>query len=143
MFTIEQIKAAHNNLSSGADFPVYVQNLMQIGVSGYETYSVDGHTNYFGYNEFTIETGPMYEPLIVSDERNKAQFQLDLKANQEGRTDFFAFCRDCAKSGVEKWIVDMADMTCTYYDKEGDPFLKETILTPSEDKRRSLSEVKS
>ena len=53
------------------------------------------------------------------------------------------FCRDCAKSGVEKWIVDMADMTCTYYDKEGDPFLKETIPTPSEDKRRSLSEVKS
>jgi len=132
MFTIEQIKAAHNTIRSGADFPVYIQNLMQIGVNGYETYSVDGHSTYFGYDEFTIDSGPLYESIIVSDKKNKTQFLLDLKANQNDKTDFLTFCRDCAKSGIEKWIVDIGEMTCTYYDKEGDPILKETIHTPFE-----------
>jgi len=35
--------------------------------------------------------------------------------------------QDCAKSGIEKWIVVMAKMTCTYYDKNGNALLVETI----------------
>jgi hypothetical protein len=47
MFTIEQIKAAHSKVKSGTDFPAYVQELIALGVTGYETYVADGHTGLF------------------------------------------------------------------------------------------------
>jgi uncharacterized protein YbcV (DUF1398 family) len=37
------------------------------------------------------------------------------------------FCSDCAKSGIEKWIVCMEKMTCTYFDKAGNEMLEEMI----------------
>lgn len=36
MFTIEQIKAAHSKVKSGADFPSYIREIKQLGVTGYE-----------------------------------------------------------------------------------------------------------
>jgi len=110
MFTIEQIKKAHSRVKSGADFPNFVQDLIQLGVNGFETYSEDGHTTYFGYLEYTVESGPIYDKIMVNDQIDKLQFQQDLKANQEGKTDFVTFCHDGAKSGIEKWIMDMSNM---------------------------------
>jgi len=132
MFTIEQIKEAHSRVKSGADFPNFVIDLIQLGVNGFETYSADGHSTFFGYLEYTVETGPLYKTITVNEQSDKAQFQLALKANQEGKTDFLTFCRDCAQSGVEKWIMDMSNMTCTYFDRAGDPVLAETIPIPRE-----------
>jgi uncharacterized protein YbcV (DUF1398 family) len=37
------------------------------------------------------------------------------------------FLNDCAKSGVEKWIVVMDGMTCSYYDKAGNEIVAEII----------------
>ena len=61
---------------------------------------------------------------------NGNQFIADLKTHQQGGTDYPTFCNDCAKSGVEKWIVDMKRMTCTYYDKKGNEMLVEQIPVP-------------
>jgi uncharacterized protein YbcV (DUF1398 family) len=44
-----------------------------------------------------------------------------------GKTDYLTFCNDCAKSGIEKWIVRLEEMTCTYYDKAGNDILVEKI----------------
>jgi hypothetical protein len=35
MFTVEQIRAAHNKVKSGADFPAYIQEIKALGVSQY------------------------------------------------------------------------------------------------------------
>jgi hypothetical protein len=37
MFAIEQIKAAHSKVKSGADFLNYVQDLIKLGITSYET----------------------------------------------------------------------------------------------------------
>jgi len=127
MFTIDQIKAAHSKVKSGADFPAYVQDLIALGVTNYETYVTDGHTDYFGKNDFKISSGNKYEPVTVADEADANQFEKNLKAHQQGKTDYPTFCNDCANFGVEKWKVDMKAMTCTYYDKAGNEMLAETI----------------
>lgn len=127
MFTIEQIKAAHSKVKSGADFPNYVQDLILLGVTSYETYVVDGHTDYFGKNNYQVSSSPRYTPLTVAAQSNAEQFKSNLKAHQQGNTDYPAFCKDCAKSGVEKCIVSMDKMTCTYYDTTGNELLKEVI----------------
>jgi uncharacterized protein YbcV (DUF1398 family) len=130
MFTIEQIKTAHSKVKSGADFPNYVQDLLKLGVIYYETYVADGHTDYFGQQDFKISSEEKYDKLIIADNSNLSQFQTDIKAHQQGKTNYPTFCADCAKSGIEKWTVDMAIMTCSYYDKAGNEMLVEIIHQP-------------
>ena len=130
MFTISQIREAHSKVRSGADFPNYVQDLIKLGVERYETYVSDGRTLYQGSNGFRAESDPRYAVLNITHKSNKDLFRQDLKAHQQGKTDYPAFCRDCAKSGIEKWVVNMSAMTCTYYDKAGNEMLVETIPAP-------------
>lgn len=127
MFTIDQIKAAHSKVKSGADFPNYIQELIQLGVTSYETYVSDGHTDYFGKDAYQTSTTPAYDTLFIAEISNTEQFKIDLKAHQQGQTDYPTFCKDCAKSGIEKWTVAMDKMTCTYYDKAENELLTEII----------------
>jgi len=127
MFTVEQIKAAHSKVKSGADFPSYIQDLIRLGVVFYEAYVADGHTDYFGNADFKTSSPPKYTQLKIADQSNLDQFRFDLKAHQQGKTDYFTFCSDCAKSGVEKWAVSMEEMTCSYFDKAGNKLLVEVI----------------
>lgn len=129
MFSIAQINTALSKVKSGADFPQYIQDIIQLGVNSFETFVFDNHTNYFGDNDFKISSEGRSEILSVEEKSNAEQFQSDLKAHQQGKTDYATFLVDCAKSGVEKWAVVMNRMTCTYYDKSGNVMLVEKIPT--------------
>lgn len=127
MFTVEQIKAAHSKVKSGADFPAYIQDIKQLGVTFYETFVTDGHTDYYGINEYKTSSSATYAALTIAPHSNIEQFKADIKAHQQGKTDYSTFCSDCAKSGIEKWTVCMDKMTCTYYDQAGNEILVEQI----------------
>lgn len=128
MFTIEQIKAAHAKVKSGADYPNYVKDIILLGVTHYDNFVADGHAVFYGGNS-QAEWTAKYEPLEVAATCNKEQFITDLKAHQQGKTNYPTFCSDCARSGIEKWIVKLDKMTCTYYDKAGNEVLQEIIPT--------------
>jgi len=127
MFTLEQIKTAHSKMRSGADFPIYIKAMKDLGVTSYETFVSDGHTDFFGANDYRTSSTAKYEAMEIAATSNAAAFKLDLIAHQQGKKDFQAFCNDCAKSGIEKWTVLMKEMTCTYYDKAGNVVLLETV----------------
>lgn len=129
MFTISQIIEAHSKVKSGADFPKYMQDVIALGVISFETFVFDNHTNYQGKDNFEVSSEGFSETLIVAEESNIVQFKADLKTHQQGKTDYKTFLLDCANSGIEKWIVIMNKMTCTYYDKAGSEVLVETIPT--------------
>lgn len=127
MFTLQEIKAAHGKVKSGADFPAYVQGLKKLGVIHYETFVTDGHTVYIGAANQQVNAPPQYETLTVAHTSNRPQFKSDLKAHQEGETDYHTFCADAARSGIEKWVALLDEMTCTYFDKAGSGILVEVI----------------
>jgi len=129
MFTIEQIKAAHSKVNSGADFPRYFENLRALRVSWYETFVTDGHTVYHGTNDYETTSPARYTALPIAARANPQQFQADLQAHQQGKTDYPTFCGQCAVLGVAKWIVRMEARTCTYYDRENHVVLTEVIPT--------------
>lgn len=129
MFTVEQIESAHEKVKSGADFPHYIQEIKKLGVLSFETWVFDSHTVYFGKNEFQTNSKPKYENLIVADTSDKDKFGEYLKIHQKGETDYFAFCKHCAETGIEKWNVNLEEMTCTYYDKLGNEVLVEIVPT--------------
>lgn len=130
MFSINQIKEIHSKVKSGADFPTYIQNLIELGVVSYDLFVSDGHSQYFGKDNYNIQSEVKYAELQVSEASDKVKFQHYLKIHQAGQTDYLTFCQHSAETGVEKWTVDMAQMTCTYYDKQGNGMLVEEIPMP-------------
>ena len=127
MFTVEQIKAAHSKVRSGVDFPAYIQDIKKLGVTFYETFVIDGHTDYYGANDYKTSSMARYEALTIATITITEQFKIDLKAHQQGKTDYQTFIRMCASFGIEKWAVCMDKMTCTYYDKASNEILIEQI----------------
>lgn len=130
MFQLKEIKAAHSKVKSGADFPMYVQDLIKLGVKKYDTFVNDGHTTYFGEENYMIQSEARYAKLHVANISDKERFKHYLKSHQRGQTDYATFCNHSAETGVEKWTVDMNHMTCTYYDKANNKMLEEAIRTP-------------
>lgn len=127
MFTVEQIKAAHSKVKSGADFPAYIKEIKSLGVTHYEAYVTDGHIDYHGANDFTAKVPAKYDPLVISDTSKSEAFKAELIAHQQGKTDFLTFIKMCAAFGIEKWAICMDKMTCTYYDIAENEILVEKI----------------
>ena len=126
-FTLQQIDEAHSKVKSGADFPAYISEIKSFGVISFETYVSDGHTVYRGINNFSIESAGIYEQKNINEHCNSDAFVLYLKNHQQGKTDFFQFCEDCAVTGIEKWVVDLNALTCIYFNKSRDKVLTEQI----------------
>ena len=127
MFTVEQIKAAHSKVKSGADFLAYIQEIKALGVTHYEAYVMDGHVDYHGANNYTANEPSKYDALPIAEETKTGIFKAELLAHQQGKTDYLTFIKMCAETGIEKWAVCLDKMTCTYYDKEGHEILVEGI----------------
>ncbi|CAG4999921.1 hypothetical protein DYBT9275_02344 [Dyadobacter sp. CECT 9275] len=127
MFTIEQIKAAHSKVKSGADFPAYVKDLKKLGVLYYDHFVSDGHTSYFGNSGLSLSGDAKYPEMEVAKKASLTELQNALKIHQAGKTDYPTFCRQAVESGVEKWKVNMIGMTCIYYDLAGNEMLTEQI----------------
>lgn len=126
-FTLNQIQAAHAKVKSGADFPAYIRELNGLGVGSYETYVSNGRTQFYGDDEHKIELPAKYQQLRIANQSTNEGFRERLRAHQQGKTDYPTFCNDCAEAGIDKWIVSVDEMTCTYYDKEGNKILCEFI----------------
>jgi len=126
-FTADQLKAAHSKVRSGADFPAYIKEIKALGVTHYETYVSDGHTDYHGAGGYTANVPAKYDPMAIADTLKSELFKTELLAHQQGQTDYLVFIKMCATAGVEKWMIRMDNMTCTYYDKAGNEILVEAI----------------
>ena len=129
MFTIAQIKEAHSRVKSGADFPAYIQDLITLGVKGYDTFVNDGHVEYFGADNYRVAATETYNTITVAPAANKERFIEFLVMHQDGQTDYLTFCNHAAQCGITKWSVNITEMTCTYFDSSDAEILIEKIPT--------------
>ena len=127
MFTIEQIKQAHDKVQTAADFSNYIKDLIELGVLGYDTHVKDGEVSYFGKDNFSISTTDKYPAIKIAPTANKERFIEFLVIHQDGQTDYLTFCNDAANCGIASWRVDIIEMTCTYFDASGAAIVIEKI----------------
>ncbi len=130
MFTLDQIKAVHAQVKSGADFPQYVQHMKQLGIVAYDLYVADGHARYVGFEQ-VLESEPAYPPLAVAATGSQPALAQALTQHQQGHTDYPTFCRQAAAAGVEKWTTRTVELSCTYYDRQGQILVVEAIPLPT------------
>ena len=127
MFTLAQIEAAHSNVESGKDFPKFARTIKELGVQTFEIFVGDGSAIYKGENGYEVSGVQQYAPVLIYGIVDPTKFLEGLRNHQQGHTDFFQFCKDCADSGIHKWIVDLTAKTCTYYDVSGTTVFEEKI----------------
>lgn len=127
MFTIEQIKAAHAKVKSGADFPQYIRDIKALGVIYYETYVRDGYSRFTGYGGHEAQWEAKYPSITIAENADAAGLIATLKEHQQGKSDYLTFCSRAASFGVERWKVDLSRMTCTYFDRGNSEMLVEQI----------------
>jgi uncharacterized protein YbcV (DUF1398 family) len=127
MFTIEQIKTAHSKVKSGADFPAYIREIKELGVTHYAAYVSDGHIDYYGASDYIQKVPAKYDTKFIADSADIETFKEELKAHQQGKTDYLTFITMCADTGIEKWEICLSKMTCTYFNKAGNLILVEQI----------------
>jgi uncharacterized protein YbcV (DUF1398 family) len=127
MFTIEQIKQAHDKVQTNTDFPIYIQDLIELGVKGYDTLVHDGHVEYYGNNDYSVSTDKKYASIKITLSANKERFIEFLVMHQNEQTDYFTFCQQAAQTGIAKSRIDILEMTCTYFDASGDAIVIEKI----------------
>jgi uncharacterized protein YbcV (DUF1398 family) len=127
MFTLNQIREAHSRVKSGADFPSYIQDMKKLGVQSYEHFVNDGHITYQGASDFNLSAPPKWDPVPVAPVGKPDMLSHEISIHQKGQTDYLTFCRHAAGAGVEKWVVDIKNMMCTYYDRSGGNMVAEPI----------------
>jgi uncharacterized protein YbcV (DUF1398 family) len=127
MFTIEQIKEAHSKVKNGADFTNYIQDLIILGVKGYDTFVNDGHVQYYGVNNYSVTSDEKYDAIVIAASANKERFIEFLVMHQDGQTDYLTFCNHAGQCGIARWRVDIIEMTCTYFDQSDAEILIEKI----------------
>ncbi len=127
---MDQIHDAFKKVSSGADFPQFVQDLKSIGVTYYDNYVADGRTIYYGTNHYTVDGETKYASLIVNTNSSADKLKHSISIHQQGQTDYPTFCMQAAAAGVNKWTTHMIEMTVTYLDKQGTTLTVEPIPQP-------------
>lgn len=127
MFTVAQIEKAHSKVKTGADFPNYIQDLIQLGVVRFDTFVSDSHSDYYGAKDFQTSSGGKYESIAIEYSLQLETFEKELKEHQQGKTDYMGFIASCAKNGIHKWTMDLKAFTCVYYDKGGNVVLTEVV----------------
>ncbi|MGM9475980.1 DUF1398 domain-containing protein [Pedobacter sp. GSP4] len=128
MFTIEDIQAAGAKVKTGADFPQFIKEIKELGVKRNDVYVSNGLSIYFDDEDNAQQVGlDGYPALIINEESSAGKLEHALSIHQKGETDYFTFCKQAADAGVEKWVTDLEEMTCTYLDTEGNELVKEKI----------------
>lgn len=127
MFTIEAIQQAESKIKTGADFPNFIKQIKAMGVIRNDVYVMNGMAIYFGNDDHTVESAPVYESLLIEEQSSEEDLRIALKSHQQGLTDYQTFCRQAAAAGVEKWVTDLTAMTVTYLDMSGNELVVEHI----------------
>jgi len=128
MFTKEDIQTAESKITKGSDFLQFIKEIKAMGVIRNDVYVSNGLSVYFDSDNEVLQISPEeYLELVVNEESSEEKLTHALEIHQKGETDYITFCKQAADAGVEKWITDLEDMTCTYLNSEGNELLKENI----------------
>jgi len=127
VFTLAQIDDLHDRLGAADTLAEYLRGLAAIGVTGFESFLVDGHTEYVDAAGHRLISPAHHEVLVVAPTGDRDAFLEHLRRHNDRETSYVEMSAGLASSGVEKWVADTAALTMTYYDRSGEPLLVERV----------------
>ena len=119
VFTMAQIDDLHARLGRAESLTDYLRSLAAIGVVRFDSFLVDGHSEFFGAAGRRVVSPPHHEVLTVAEVSDREACLEHLRRHRDKQTSYFEMSAGLAASGVEKWVADTAELTMTYCDRAG------------------------
>jgi uncharacterized protein YbcV (DUF1398 family) len=127
MFTMAEIDELHDRWGNTETLADYLRGLAAIGVVRFESFLVDGHSEFFGPDGRRVVSPPHHEVLPLAEVSDRRALVEHLRRHSEERTSYVEMSASLAASGVEKWVADTAELTMTYYDQAGIALLGDKV----------------
>ena len=86
-----------------------------------------GIVTYINHTGETLEDTGIKVDFDICESGTFEDAIFALQRNQRGESDFYTFCNEIAKAGVYKWVSELDEMTCTYFDKTEQVIIIESI----------------
>lgn len=125
-FSLENIKEAHGKFT-GVDFPKLIQEFKKMGMLTNAFNLQSGQVTYAHKLGEQIEVQRIAVDADINRTSSAEGAKDVLRRHQAGETDFATFCREIAGAGVCKWVSNMDEMTCSYYDLHDNVVVVEAI----------------
>ncbi|MGL5050765.1 MAG: DUF1398 family protein [Fusobacteriaceae bacterium] len=113
-FSLANITKAQQ-MYTGVDFPLLVAMFSSMGIKSIKTNIQTGKTSYEHNTGEKLEKLSFQVATPIAPLAEIQTFQTSLKKHQAGGTNFQTFCEEIASAGVAYWIVNPAELTCSYY----------------------------
>jgi uncharacterized protein YbcV (DUF1398 family) len=125
-FTLDNIKDAHAKFT-GVHFPKLIQEFkkMEMVTNAFNLQSGKVTYAHRAGEQIEVQANAVDEPINATSSADEAKDVL--RRHQAGETDFVTFCREIAGAGVYKWVSNMDEMTCSYYDLNDHVVIVEAI----------------
>lgn len=127
MFSLEDITRIHDELGKADTLPEYLRALRDIGVRHYDSFVIDGHSEYHTADGRTLASEPVHSRFIVGDTCDRDAFLAYMTLVGQGGVGYEQMSQRLAELGVEKWTFDTVALTITYTDKSGRTLLSEPV----------------
>jgi uncharacterized protein YbcV (DUF1398 family) len=119
VFTWAEVDDLHTRFGRAASLGDYLRALAAIGVTRFESFVTDGHSEFFGPNGHSVVSPAHHEHLSVADRSDRDSFLRHLRDPGDGKTSYLEMSAGLAQSGVEKWVADTSALTMTYCARDG------------------------
>jgi uncharacterized protein YbcV (DUF1398 family) len=122
-----QIDDLHARLGSAESLADYMRGLAEIGVVRFESFLVDGHSEFFDADGRSVVSPAHHQDLSVADVSDPAALLEHLRRHTDKDTSYVEMSAGLAASGIERWVADTAALTMTYRDRNGVALLVEDV----------------
>ena len=127
MFTLDQITEIHDRLGSKNTLSPYLRALNDIGVTTYDSFVTDGHSEYFDAAGRALVGPASHERFAIAESCDRERFLAYLTKMEQTNVGYVEMSKAFAEHGVEKWTFDTERLTLTYLDRAGNVLLSENV----------------
>jgi uncharacterized protein YbcV (DUF1398 family) len=127
MVTLAEIDDVHERLGNSDTLDAYCRALADLGVTGYDSYVVDGHTVFRTTDGQELVTPAYHDVVEVATEPDHAAVHATLARTEAGELGYTEMSRLLGAAGLERWSVDTQRLIMTYTDVLGEAVLVEQL----------------
>src|SRR4051794_34269326 len=99
-----QIDDLHARFGRAETLADYMHGLASLGVVRFESFVVDGHSEFFSADGRRVVSPPHRELLTVAEVSDQTSFLDHLRLHRDKKPSYVEMSAGLAASGVEKWV---------------------------------------
>ncbi len=127
MVTLAEIDLVHEELGKADTLDAYCRALADLGVTGYASYVIDGHTVFRTEAGDQLATPAHHDAVAIAAEPDHAAVRSVLARAATGEIGYVEMSQLLGNAGLESWSVDTHRLEMTYTDVNGDIVLVERL----------------